>query len=234
MLGILHAGGFTLQTIGLQYTTVARSSFITGIAVVLVPFVYWLVEKRSITIIQWVGVLCVGIGLYIFTDPNFDAINKGDALTIGCSAFWSFYIVLLSRFTLEDSTTEHTQTWVRTARLVGLQLLTIAVVSVSGMLIFEDVSQLQFSPAVLYGLAYTSLLATVFNTAAHTHVQRLTTAVKAGLIFSLEPVFASFLGVIALGEAFGMREISGGILVIAGVLTSEVGSTFLQRFRKAS
>ena len=48
-IGVLYAAGFFLQTFGLQYTSVGRSSFITGSVVVMVPFAYWFIERRRTT-----------------------------------------------------------------------------------------------------------------------------------------------------------------------------------------
>ena len=41
VLGLLFGGGFILQTFGLKLTSVSKSAFITGITVVITPFVFY-------------------------------------------------------------------------------------------------------------------------------------------------------------------------------------------------
>ena len=45
LLGFLLFAGFGVQTIGLLFTTPAKSGFITGTSVVIVPFLYIMVSK---------------------------------------------------------------------------------------------------------------------------------------------------------------------------------------------
>ena len=46
ILGVFMFGGFTLQTIGIQYTTAGKSGFITSTYVVMVPFLVWALRRK--------------------------------------------------------------------------------------------------------------------------------------------------------------------------------------------
>jgi drug/metabolite transporter (DMT)-like permease len=61
--------------------------------------------------------------------------------------------------------------------------------------------------------------------------QARTTAVRAALIYSMEPVFASAYSVAVGHEQLGPREWVGGALILSGVLVSEVGAAALDRWR---
>jgi drug/metabolite transporter (DMT)-like permease len=67
LLGVLFGGGFLLQSMGLTETSATASAFITGTTVVFVPFMYRLIERRSVTLLNWVSTLAVLCGLYLFT-----------------------------------------------------------------------------------------------------------------------------------------------------------------------
>jgi drug/metabolite transporter (DMT)-like permease len=129
--------------------------------------------------------------------------------------------VYIDVFTRETTAQEQQ----RTTALVLYQFLTTCFLA-GAMTLFRgelpSIETISLS-TVLIALLYTSLLATVVATGVQTHWQRFTTPVKAALIFSLEPVFASALGVIMLNEHFGLREISGGVLLLVGVLIAEIG-----------
>jgi drug/metabolite transporter (DMT)-like permease len=65
----------------------------------------------------------------------------------------------------------------------------------------------------------------------HTTFQRYTTPVKASLIFSLEPVFASLLAMLFYNEMMHNREWTGAGILMAGVLLSEMGHLIFTRVR---
>jgi drug/metabolite transporter (DMT)-like permease len=61
--------------------------------------------------------------------------------------------------------------------------------------------------------------------------QRLTTANHAALIFSLEPFFAALFAFWILGQVLTLREWAGGVLVLSGILVSELQFPFSPRRR---
>jgi drug/metabolite transporter (DMT)-like permease len=63
VLGAFYLTALVVQTIGLQYTTPGKSSFITGLNVAMVPFLFWIVARRSPGITQVAGAIIATIGL---------------------------------------------------------------------------------------------------------------------------------------------------------------------------
>src|SRR6187397_2955726 len=63
LLGLLLAGGYALQTAGLQRTTVSSTGFITGMYVVLTPLLALALFRARIGASAWCGVLLATIGL---------------------------------------------------------------------------------------------------------------------------------------------------------------------------
>lgn len=228
-IGVLYAAGFFLQTFGLQYTTVSRSSFITGSVVVMVPFAYWLIERRRITTAQKLGVTAAAAGLWLFTNPSGGALNIGDTLTFGGAALWAFYMCYLDMFTREPTADG---AFGLTVRLVVLQFAVATVIGVVGMIATGTVA-IPLSMPVVVTVLYTSLLATVVATFVQTHYQSHLTPVKAALIFVLEPVFASLLAVVVIDEQLGIREVVGGVLIVFGVVAGETGDALVAGWRKA-
>lgn len=228
-LGVLYGVGFFLQTVGLQYTSVGRSSFITGSLVVMVPIAYRLVERRHTTTAQKIGVLVVAAGLWVFTNPAAGAPNLGDVLTFIGAAGWALYICYLDVFT---RTPAPDGAFGLTVRLVVLQFATACAIGVGGMLAVET-PVVPSGTDIIIAVLYTSLLASVVATFVQTHFQHRTTPVRAALIFALEPVFASVIAAIAVGEKFGPWELTGGSLVLIGVLVGETGDLFLRSIRRA-
>ena len=63
LLGFFYLTALILQTIGLQRTSPGVSGFITGMSVALVPFLYWLVARRSPGRWQIIGAIVATVGL---------------------------------------------------------------------------------------------------------------------------------------------------------------------------
>ena len=75
--------GFVPQNIGLTMTTASKSAFITGMMVVFVPLLQFIIEKRPPKIGNIVGVLLVGVGLWFLTSPAGSEFNVGDCPVAG-------------------------------------------------------------------------------------------------------------------------------------------------------
>ncbi len=72
----------------------------------------------------------------------------------------------------------------------------------------------------------TAVFATVYAFLIQTYMQQYTSASKAAIIFTMEPVSAAFFGVYVGDEFLSPYQIGGAILIILATVISEV------RFRK--
>lgn len=227
VLGLFFVGGFILQTIGLKFTSVTKSAFITGMAVVITPFVFWLIIRKPIKFWQKAGVFVAFIGLWLFANPDLDNINIGDILTLLSTVFWGFYLTYMDVFT--KKITEFKET----IQLVMMQFLVVLPFSLIGALIFEpDSINYNFSKVLIYSLLFNGIVASIFLTIIHTAVQKYTTPVKAALIFALEPVFAAFIAFLLFQEILSGKEYFGAIILFSGVILSE-GGEFVQKLFKS-
>jgi drug/metabolite transporter (DMT)-like permease len=80
-------------------------------------------------------------------------------------------------------------------------------------------------------VAFTGLVMTAGAFFVMSWAQRRTSAVRAALIFSLEPVAAALFSHFVGGESLRPSDWVGGALIVAGVVTSEVGGALQARLR---
>lgn len=220
ILGIFYAGGFALQTVGLNYTTVTKSAFITGLSVVFTPIVYRVINGKKIPLPQKLGIIIATAGLWLFTKPDFANINVGDALTLISAFFWAFYLVFMNKYT------EHVEKFENTIQLVFCQFLTVAIISVLGLVSFEIYyTKIEFNNLLIVSLLFNGVIASVVLTTIHTRIQKFTTPVKAALIFSFEPVFAATFAMFIFNEILAIDEYIGALVLFIGILISEFGET---------
>jgi drug/metabolite transporter (DMT)-like permease len=221
-LGALLFLGFITQTAGLQFTTPSRSGFLTGLSVLLVPFVGLVLFRKWPSPPVLLGVALAVAGLWFLTggmSASGGATAKGDLLTIACAFVFAFYIVLL-----EPAARVH-----RPVPLVAVQLWVVALLALVELPFVPR--HLAATPALWWAVLYTGLLSTVVCLLAQTWAQARTSAVRAALIFALEPVFAALWSVMVGRERLGSRELTGGTLIVLGIVAAELGGALWARRR---
>ncbi len=63
LVGVFLFLGFAAQTVGLKYTSATKSGFLTGTAVIMIPLLQVLIEKRPPTKGVIIGTIIVLIGI---------------------------------------------------------------------------------------------------------------------------------------------------------------------------
>jgi drug/metabolite transporter (DMT)-like permease len=227
VLGLFLFLGFSLQTVGLVYTTEARSAFITGMAVVLVPLLSIAVFRRIPQAPSIAGVGIAAVGLFILTgglsDPAIDgAAQVGDLLTLGCAASFAMHIALTEKFAPGRPA----------LALVAVQLWVVALLG--ALCVPLAGARVGWRPDFLAAVLFSGAVSSAGCIALQTWAQARTTAVRAALIFALEPVFAAMLAVALGRERLDAREVLGGSLTLLAVLVAEVGNLFWTRRTRAS
>lgn len=218
ILGVLALLAFALQTIGLQYTTTARSAFITGLFVFFTPLFDWLWKGRRVPTGVALALPVVLTGLYLLAAPEGRPPNLGDYLTLVSAVVFSLHIIALDDFTRQDDF----------RGLLFVQFASTGLFALVPSLWFEPFPR-SLSLEAIASLLYLTLLATFALLYIQMRFQKETTPVRAAVIYSLEPVFASVFALLLLREQLGTREVVGGSLLVLGVLISELWGAFRQR-----
>ena len=204
--------GFILQTVGLQTTTPSKSAFLTGLYIVLVPFVNSLVYRHRHRICEVAGALVASLGMGLLSMPGETlSIARGDLLTIGCAVAFAFHIVLLG----------HWAPIVGYESLSLLQIAGAAAVAVIATPLLETPS-IQWTPVVITAIVAGGLLATALAFVLQTWAQQHTTPIRAALILTLEPVFAWIASWLFEGEILTTRAAIGALLILGGILLVEL------------
>lgn len=211
LAGVLLFAGYFLQTLGLRFTTPAKSGFITGLYIVLVPLLLAIVYRRAPGLSEWLGITLatIGMGLLTLTSTRFE-IGLGDALTIGCAFAFAIHILVLSYYSKR----------VPTEWLTLLQVGSCAVVALTTCNFLEK-PFIRWSTMVIVALTVTSLLATALAFYVQTWGQKHTTATRAALIFSLEPLFAWLTSYVFENEILTHQAVAGAACILTGIVIVE-------------
>ncbi|MGZ4899724.1 MAG: DMT family transporter [Candidatus Angelobacter sp.] len=218
VVGIFLYLGYAFQTSGLKLTTPSKSAFLTGTSSVLVPLLLVAIWRAHIHLWRVAGIMLALIGLFLMTVPgggaglaDFAKVNLGDILTIGCAFCFAFQIIFLGhasqRFPFEQ--------------IAVLQVGTAAVLMTLSAPLLEHP---HFRPTgtVIAAVLITGVLCTAVAFTVQSWAQQFTPATHTALIFTTEPVFAWVTSFIYLHERLGLRAGAGALLILGGVLVSEL------------
>jgi len=217
-VGVFLFLGYAFQTAGLRLTTPSKSAFLTGVSTVLVPLLLLLIWRNRVYPWRAVGIVLALAGLFLMTVPagtqalaNFANVNRGDLLTIACALAFAFQIIFLGRATQRFA-------------FEPIAVLQIGVAAVLMWLAAPILEQphMRLSGTVVTTIVVTGVLGTALAFTIQAWAQQFTPATHTALIFTLEPVFAWFTSFLYLKERLGFRAGAGALLILAGVLVSEL------------
>ncbi len=213
VLALFLFAGFYFQTWGLVYTTAAKSAFITGFSVILVPILAAF-EGSRLGAFNIAGALAGLAGIYILAAPSgAEGVNRGDVLTVLAAVSFAVHIVLVGRYTKR----------IAFEQLVPVQVLGVGVLAVAAVPL-DPGFKLHWTPGLAAAILVTSVFATALAFTVQNWAQQYTPAPHTALIFALEPVFAGLTSHFAAGERLGGRALAGSALILAGMLLSELRS----------
>lgn len=217
-VGLFLFLGFAFQMTGLHLTTPSKSAFLTGVSTVLVPLLLIVIWRAHINHWRAAGIVTAFVGLFFMTVPpgrqgiaDFGSVNLGDVLTIACAVAFAFQIIFVGRasqrFPFEQ--------------IAVLQMATAALLTALATPLLEH-PHMQLSATVVSAILITGILGTAVAFTVQAWAQQFTPATHAALIFTLEPVFAWLTSRVVLNEHLGLRAGVGALLILAGVLMSEL------------
>lgn len=221
VIGVFLFTAFAAQTIGLQYTTAGKQAFLTGTNVVMVPFLYWLINKKRPDKFSVIAAFLCFVGIGMLTLDNNLSINLGDSLTLLCALLFAFHIVSTGFFA------ENLNPIVLTIVQMGVA----TVLSVLSALIFEPTPQVLSSYGI-FAVFYLGIFSTLICFLIQTTAQKYTTSTHAAIILSMESVFGSLLSVLLLGEKFTLKMFLGCVIILSAIITAETKWEFLKKSGK--
>jgi drug/metabolite transporter (DMT)-like permease len=212
LLSLVLFGGFIFQTLGLRSANPSKSAFITSLSVLLVPLLGFLLFRDRPGKQTLAGVLLATAGLFLMLAHTVDLrIGSGEALTLIGAVLFGVQILLVSRFVSAGGYQQ----------LMLLQILGTAILSSLAIPLIEK-PFIVWSAGLVGYIAIAGVFATALAFFVQGYAQRLTSANHAALVYSLEPFFAALFAFWILGQVMSAREWVGAILILAGILVSEL------------
>jgi len=220
IIGIAAFAGYAFQTIGLVYTTPAKSGFITSLFVLLVPFLSRFWERAKVPMQVYLALIPALIGLWAISGAGWSiaSINPGDKITLLSAFAYAFQIVGIQIYTKRGD-------W----RWLCIMQFTVVAVGGGICLVFESGSVLATGTMSLLGIVYLAAIASVGALGMQMFAQKFTSSARASLIYIAEPIFAATFAWIIANQSMSRTEIIGAGFILLSML---IGRFPLEIFKK--
>jgi drug/metabolite transporter (DMT)-like permease len=203
---------YVFFTFGISRTSASNAGFLTCISGVFVPLIGFVFLKQKPDLKTILCIVLVLIGIYLLTFSGDLQLNWGDLFCILCSIAFAFHIIATGYYVRLS----------RDSLLLGLmQLGFVALYAFPFTFIFERPQMPQTAQAWSIVLAL-SLFSTAFGFILQTAALGYTTPTHAGLVLSLEPLFAAAAAYFLFGELLVPRAYLGALIMLAGIILVEV------------
>ncbi|MEX1133467.1 MAG: DMT family transporter [Acidimicrobiia bacterium] len=203
--GLALFTGYALQTSGLAFTGAANSALITGLYVVITPFLSAVFAKRPPS--WWImGAAALSLaGLVLLTGTNDLTFQRGDLLTLGCSFAFALYILVLSRFARHHPVVPFTT----------VQLAVTAALAFPLSYAFESPG---LPPSTVWGaLALTALGVSAGAYILQVWAQTIVGANTTAVVLAAEPAFGVATAWVVLGERLTLAGWAGALLILVAI-----------------
>ncbi|MBT0730633.1 DMT family transporter [Rosenbergiella nectarea subsp. apis] len=212
LIGLCIAIGYSFQTWGMQTISSSQSAFMTAMYVPLVPLLQWVFLKRPPGLMSWCGIILAFVGLLLLSGNSGEStqgLGIGEYVTLISTLAIAAEIILISGYAGQ----------VDTKRVTIIQLAAASLFSFLFMVpAGETVGH--FPPTVILSAAGLGLMSAIIQLTMN-WAQQSISPTRATVIYAGEPVWAGIVGRIA-GEVLPSLALLGGVLIVAGVLVSEL------------
>ena len=220
-VGIFLFLGCIFQQVSLLYTDVANSAFFTIFYVPLVPIIAYFLFSQKIHWSIWPSVISCVLGGYLLSDIYNVDVRFGDSLVLIGALFWALHIIYIGKIIKKFNIPFF---------IALLQNIIVATLSFVLVLLFEEIDFMKIKLETIE-ILYAGILSGGAAFALQLFGQKNISAAPAAIVMSLEGVVAAVAAWIILNQILGFNSIVGCILILAGVLLSQLAPIYEKNYK---
>ncbi|GMQ65382.1 DMT family transporter [Vallitalea maricola] len=213
IVGLFLFLGFIFQTFGILYTTPSKNAFLTGVNVIIVPFLCWILYCKKPLLKSFLSAIICFIGIGLLTLDTATGVNLGDLLTLICAVFFALHIVFNGHYSKK----------INPIKLSIIQMYVAFILSLISFIVMDiNTVKIDITLNAILAILYLGIFCTSIAFFIQTYAQKKVPANKAAIFLSTESVFGTIFSVILLKESPNIKLILGCIVIFIAILISEV------------
>jgi drug/metabolite transporter (DMT)-like permease len=207
IIGLALGAANLAFVLGVNGTSVSRAGFLNNLFVLVIPLLSFFLWREKVDRWMMVGIFLAVAGLWQLARGGCEGFNLGDLFSTVCALFIATQIILVSRILRDED-------------VYLITLVQFAMVAAVGAILHIAIpgKPYRIGPVSAVALLYCAVFPTVICFTLQNTYQRYTTPSKAGLIYTLDPIWSMLGGVLFLGERLSEREWLGCALIFAAVV----------------
>ena len=210
LCGLALSIGSIVQQIAMLTVPVAKAGFLTTLYVLFVPMITLLFGKK-IPLKVWIGIAMALFGLYLLSMAGNLTIGIGEILLILAAFLFAIHIIIIGHFS----------TRVDPVRLSCGQLLIGGFATVIPMIVIEKPTIGSILAAYI-PLLYTGIFSSCVAYTLQIFAQKEANPTIAGMLLSLESVFAALAGYLILHQVLNTRELIGCVVIFIAIVIAQL------------
>lgn len=193
---------------GIQGTSISRAGVLNNLFVLFIPVITKMVWRDRIGRVNMVGIALAVAGIALLATSGGGGFNQGDIISTFCAFMIACHIISVSKVLKDDDV----------FLITLVQFATVTLIAGAATLLLP-LPAFTFTTPALLSIVYCAVFPTVFCFTLQNIYQRYVTPTRAGLIYTLDPVWSLIAGFFVLGERLNSREWIGcGIIFLAALL----------------
>lgn len=208
VIGFCFFLAIAFELIGLKTTTATVTSFLEGTVVVIVPLMTCLLERKLPDRMTVIPALIALVGIAFLTlKGDRVSFTSGELLVLFGGFWYSSVVIVTDKAAKNDDP----------LNIAVYQLLFIALFSFIAAFIFEDI-RMPSNTREWGSILALALLCSGVGFTLQPLGQKYTTPERAGLLAAANPLSASLLGIIFLGEKLTPAITAGATLILISII----------------
>lgn len=223
VLGLLLGAAYIIQLFGLMGTTPGKNAFFTAVYCVIVPFLYWAVDRKRPTRWNVLAALLSVTGIGLVSWDGGLSLALGDVLTLTAGFFLACHIIAVAKFAGGRDI----------FLLTIIQFAMVALMCWVGTAITRGVPVGGLPASAWWVLLYLAIGSTAVALLFQNVGQKYTEPASAALLLSLEAPFGVLFSVLFGAERPTPLMYLGFCVIFLAMVCSETQFKFLRRSAKA-
>ncbi|MFK0044363.1 DMT family transporter [Streptomyces sp. NPDC090741] len=214
LLGLVLGGIFLLETYGVVHTSATNAGLIISLTMIFTPLAEAAVRREAPSGAFLAGAAASVAGVVLLTQgAGFSVPGAGDLLILGAALARTLHVLLMARIKAVQDADSLSLT---TVQLGGAVLVFAVLAAVPGTGDSPWATAAAFGPAEWAGLAFLSVLCTLFAFYVQMWAVRRSSPSRVSLLLGTEPLWAAAAGIAVGGEHLGPAGFAGAALVLGG------------------
>jgi len=193
---------------GVKGTSISRAGVLNNLFVLFIPLITRVIWRDRIGRVNLLGIALAVAGIWLLATGGGVGFNRGDLISTVCAFFIAVHIITVSKVLKNDD-----------VYMISLvQFATVAVMAGLASLLLP-LPHFILTTTSAISIVYCAIFPTVFCFTLQNIYQRYVTPTRAGLVYTLDPVWSLLAGFLVLEERLSGHEWLGcGLIFLAALL----------------